>query len=92
MLHGQSTCGQIAKMGKPGQRRILINRELIGDELRRFAAKEHRFGADASVNDIWLAVDFADAAFEEAVVEHVHRLIGEHYSPFASVTIEKHCR
>ncbi len=90
-LHGQATCADIGKMHKTGQRRVRITANSISHELQQFARKSYRFGADASNNDMWLEVDFADAAFEQALVAHVQHLIGASYKPLASVPIEEHC-
>ncbi len=90
-IHGQSGCGEIGKMKKAGQRNVVINDNSISSELQNFAGKMHRFGADASLNDMWLSVDFDDPSFEDAVVQHVQKLIGRHYTPFSAVTIDRHC-
>ena len=90
-VHGQSTCGEIGKMKKAGQRNVAINTGSISSELQNFATKRHRFGADATLNDMWLTVDFDDPTFEEAVVQHLQKLIGRHYDPFAAVRIDRHC-
>ena len=90
-VHRQQHCGEIGKMKKVGQRNVLIDNASISSEFQNFAAKTHRFAADASLNDMWLSVDFDDPTFEDAVVEHVRQLIGRHYSPFIGVTVEHHC-
>jgi hypothetical protein len=90
-LHGKSSCSDIGKMGKSIQRHVRVDDSSVSAELQRFRAKSYRFSADATANDMWLEVDFDDAAFERAVVAHIHRLISVHYKPFATVTVEPHC-
>lgn len=92
MLHGQSICGEIGKMRKVAQRQFSVNAGTIGQELQKFAAKGYRFGAAASTNDIWLSIDFGDTPFEEAVMGYVQRLLAKHYSPFAGVAPDWHCK
>ncbi len=90
-VHGDLHCGEIQKMAKTGQRLVLIEPRSVSFELQRFLSKEYRFASVAGLNDIWLAVDFQDQDFELAVIEHVRRLIANHYSPFAGVRINPHC-
>jgi hypothetical protein len=90
-VHGQSSCAEIGKMKKAGQRHVLINNGSIGPELQKFASKAYRFNADAANNDMWLSVDFGDHVFEAAAVTYVQRLVGGYYGPFSSVTIDRHC-
>jgi hypothetical protein len=90
-VHAQMGCGEIGKMQKAGQRHVVINNDSIGKELQKFAAQTYRFGADASLNDMWLSVDFGDSLFEEAVIEHVQRLVSQHYGPFGAIKIDHHC-
>jgi hypothetical protein len=90
-VHAQPNCSEIGKMKKAGQRHVVIDDKSISAELQKFAAKVYRFNADASSNDMWLSVDFNDPAFEQAVIEHVQRLVGAHYTPFAPVKIDHHC-
>jgi len=40
---------------------------------------------------MWVEIDFGAAAFEEDVLERIHHLIGNHYSPFRRVIIQRHC-
>ena len=77
-VHGSSSCSDIGKTRKGGQRHVRIDIGSIGTELHRFSAKHYSFGASASLNDLWLSVDCGDATFEDAVVAYVQRLIGQH--------------
>ncbi len=90
-VHHDPLCGAIQKMGKPDQRLVRIAPETISAELGRFSRKEYTFAANPAGNDMWLEIDFGDAAFEAAVLSYIHRLIGGHYSPLARVEIENHC-
>jgi hypothetical protein len=78
-------------MGKQIQRSVLINTKSISTELQAFAAKKYTFSATAKRNDMWINIDFADSDFELAVLAYVHRLLGKHYAPFASIRIAQHC-
>ena len=78
-------------MRKPGQRNVALNAGSIGVELHTFSSKQYSFAASASLNDLWLSVDFGDATFEDAVVAFVQRLIGQHYKPLAGAAIQRHC-
>jgi hypothetical protein len=90
-VHHDPSCGAIQKMGKQDQRHIRIDQKTISAELGRFAAKEHTFASNPEGNDMWLEIDFGDANFEAAVLNYVHRLIGQHYSPLAGVAVQNHC-
>ena len=91
-VHWDPSCAEIQKMEKQNQRSVVINTQSISTELQKFTATRYKFGATANLNDMWIKVDFADSDFERAVLAHVHRLIGKHYAPLASVSISKdHC-
>ena len=90
-LHGDLRCGEIGKMRKPNQRDVAITQATISQTLAQLSSAQFRLGADASINDVWLSVDFADAEFEEAVVQYVHRLLGQRYSRLDGAKLERHC-
>ncbi len=90
-VHHNPSCGAIQKRGKPDQRLVRINPRTISAELERFSSKGYTFAANPVGNDMWLEIDFSDADFEAAVLGYVHRLIGRHYSPLATVEVENHC-
>jgi hypothetical protein len=90
-IHGSAGCGNLQQHHKQGQRNVTLNRLTLSAELERFAGKFYTFGADQSTNDMWLTVDFGDAVFERAVVEHIRVLLGVNYLPFARAAITEHC-
>jgi len=90
-VHHDSSCADIQKMGKSGQRLVRIGLNSITAELQRFSLKQHAFAANRAGNDMWIEIDFSDPDFEAAVLAYIHRLIGAHYSPLASVMIATHC-
>lgn len=90
-IHRDLNCGEIQKMAKTGQRLVLIDPDSVSLEPQRFFSRQYRFASVAGLNDIWLTVDFRDGDFELAVVEHVRRLVAQHYSPFAGVRLNPHC-
>ena len=55
-------------MRKSNQRDLAVNQVSIGQVLGQLSAASFRLGADASINDVWLSVNFDDSDFEEAVV------------------------
>ena len=89
--HGSISCGDIKKMRKSGQRHVIIDISSIATELQKFSTKQYAFAAAASLNDLWLSVDFQNSPFEMAVVEYIQQLIGEHYRPLAGVAVQRHC-
>jgi len=90
ITHPDPSCPRIQMNAKPGQRIVRINIDTISTELRRFKAKEYRFAAEPSKNDMWVEVDFDDAEFEAAVVEYIRCLIGKHYSGIRRVSVRRH--
>jgi hypothetical protein len=90
-LHRKAGCGNIRQQQKAGQRIVHLNIASLSAELKRFKARDYRFGADAQTNDMWLEIDFNDPEFERAVIEYIRRLLAEHYTPFRRVVIETHC-
>ena len=90
--HADSTCSQISKMAKPGQRKVRLDASTLSRELQKFAARVYRFGSNSQVNDMWLEIDFGDEEFERAVSEYVLRLVTTHYRRFRGAPIRRHCR
>ena len=90
-LHGDPSCGEVGKMRKANQRELAITPATISQALTQVSDAHFRLGADASINDVWLTIDFDDREFEEAIVRHVHRLLRQRYSRLAGATIERHC-
>ena len=89
--HSNSARVEIQKMGKVGQRIVAINPTSITLEIQRFGSKHYRFASDATFNDMWVQVNFADAVFEMAVVNFLHRLISRNYSRFKASHLKTHC-
>ena len=89
-VHGTS-CGHIQQARKQGQRRVFLNTTSIGTELRRFVERGYDFAAQAANNDMWLDLDFSDAAFELAIVKYILRRLGVRYKRFRDCEIEWHC-
>jgi hypothetical protein len=89
-LHSDPSCVEVHKQRKTDQRKVRVNRSTMSSELDRFAGKYYGFAAQASLNDIWLEVDFDHAEFERAVVGYIRRLLGDHYAPFAHAPIAIH--
>lgn len=90
-IHRDFSCSDVKKMQKVAQRHVRIDANSISAELLKFQNKDYKFGSDTTSNDMWLEIAFNDPAFERAVLDHIHRLVGYHYSPLAKVQIETHC-
>lgn len=90
-IHAKVGCATIQQQHKKGQRVVRLDIGTLSRELNRFAMKEHRFGAQAETNDMWLEVNLGDTTFERAVVEYVKTLLAQHYTPFARIKIDEHC-
>ena len=89
--HGNISCGDIRKMHKTSQRNIRIDQATFSNELQRFIREEHHFGSEPNSNDMWLEIDFGDPAFELAVFDFIHRLLGNKYKPFHDTLSTQHC-
>ncbi len=89
--HGNSGCATIQQHQKQGQRVVNLELTSLSLELQRFATKAYPFAANRELNDMWINVDFADAAFERAVVEYVRTLLSMHYMPFVGLRVQQHC-
>jgi len=90
-LHRDSACPEVGKMRKVGQREVTITRASFAQALGQLTSTGFQLGAQASVNDVWLTINFDDPEFEEAVTKHVRRLLGQRYSPLRDAPIQKHC-
>jgi hypothetical protein len=90
-VHRDPSCRSIGKMNKAKQRWVRINLASISDELRKFKQKQYTFAANPSANDMWIEIDFGDTDYEIATLQHVQRLIGQHYLPFRRIEVETHC-
>jgi len=89
-IHEDSSCAHIQKRGTLTQRDISINRGSISKALRSIE-EELQFGSTAGANDVWINIDFNDVAFEQAIVKHIHRILGKKYKPIRDAIIHEHC-
>ena len=78
-------------MRKAHQREVAVTRESFASALEQLTGSDFRLGANASVNDVWLAVEFADREFEEGVARYIHRLLGRRYSRLQNTPVDRHC-
>jgi hypothetical protein len=91
VVHADQGCVYFRRPEEPGHRFVKINPSTIVEELQRFCGKAYSFASVAEKNALWLEVDFGTRDFEALVVEHVRRLLAEHYTPFASAEVQFHC-
>ena len=90
-IHATASCGSIRQQQKQDQRLITLSPKTFSKEIAEFIERQHRFAPEAAANDMWLRVDFDDGRFEMEVVDYVRRILGQRYSPFSRLEIEKHC-
>jgi hypothetical protein len=90
-IHGDSTCAEIGKMQKVGQRGVIFTRASITQSLSQLTSGEFHLGAQAAVNDVWFTIDFDDPEFEEAVARHIRHLLGQRYGRLRGAQIQRHC-
>ena len=90
-LHNDLACAEIAKMSKANQRDVAITRASFTQAIGQLTNDGFRLGADASINDFWLSVDFGDPEFEEALARYVCRLLGQRYTPLQRARINRRC-
>ncbi|HEY6968008.1 MAG TPA: hypothetical protein VJA94_02300 [Candidatus Angelobacter sp.] len=90
-LHCGSACAEVGKMHKAQQRTVKIDQASFSQALKQLAGKEFRLGSQASINDVWLTINFGDEEFEEAVARYVCRFLGQRYSRPRGAQIRKHC-
>lgn len=89
--HCDPHCGNIQAQHKPEQRYVRVNIITVSDELQHFLKIDYKFAAYPERNDMWLEIDFNDRDFELAVLEHICRLLGDHYSPIKGMKPSIHC-
>jgi hypothetical protein len=90
-LHGDSKCTEIRKLHKYGQRDEKINQASFSQALGNLTGRGFRLGAQASVNDVWLIIDFNDADFEGAVAKYILRILSQRYSRLGGASVQRHC-
>ena len=90
-VHGSDSCATIQQHQKEGQRIIALTPHAISEELLRFESGYYRFGAEQSINDMWLRVEFKDRTFEVAVVRYVQSILAQRYSRFRNIVVDTHC-
>ena len=89
-VHSANDCAHIQQRRKPDQRVVRLDPRTLSAELLKFES-EYRFASEQRLNDMWLQLDFSDAAFERAVVEHIRKLLARRYTPFSRVAVSSHC-
>jgi hypothetical protein len=89
-IHHDMACCNIQSNNKPDQRYVRINNDTITTVFQDFANRQHLFASTAERNDMWLEIDFDDVEFEEAVTEHIRKMLSN-YKHFAETTPTHHC-
>jgi hypothetical protein len=84
------TSAELQKHKKLDQRLLRLDTVTLSKELTNFTNKTYTFNASAAFNDMWLDIDFADPAFEMALLVYIQRLLAKYYTPFAKIEIEVH--
>lgn len=90
-VHTDPSCSYYRMMRKPEQRFVRIDPVTISEELQKFIHKRYTFASRPDSNDMWLEINFRDQEFEWAILQYVHRQLGNYYKPFLGVQIKKHC-
>ena len=89
-VHRNMECGSIRQMDKARQRRVRINDTTRERELRRFQ-REHAFGANAAINDMWVTLDLGNVRDEQRFVKCIVSALGRRYGRFQRVDVDTHC-
>ena len=90
-IHQNPDCGYIRPHDRPQQRIFHLNIETVSSMLKMFENNEVRFTAQATLNDMWLEVDFNNQAFEVAIVLYIKEILGRYYKPYQAAPISTHC-
>ena len=90
-LHHDSSCSYIRMNDKAGQRVIALAPSSLSTNLALFVGKQVPFNATADLNDLWVALDFADSQFELALMNYIRRLLAQRYSGWTHATVDEHC-
>jgi hypothetical protein len=91
VVHGDSSCAEVGKMGKADQRAYEVTTDSFSAAVAALKSRSFQLGASAAANDLWLHIDFDDAVFEGAVAGYILRQLGARYTPLQGVQIKKHC-
>jgi hypothetical protein len=92
-VHGDPRCTHIQSHEKPGQRSITIDLESFSTEIRKFetGSDGYRFASHRGENDMWVTINFGDPAFEAAVSQFLHKLLGKRYKRFRAARMNRCC-
>ena len=90
-IHQLSDCPRVHQHHSVYQRELTVNIDTLQSVLRDFVDGNFSFGAEAQNNDVWLAIDFNDLAFEIAIANFILLQLGKRYAPFDSVNPDLHC-
>lgn len=89
-IHSAADCTTIQQQRKADQRLVRLNPRSLSGELLKFES-EYRFASEQRLNDMWLELDFGDAEFERALVEHIRKCLARRYTPLSRVNVSAHC-
>lgn len=92
-IHSDPNCGYIHRNHEANvtRREEDISLKTLSSVIQKFETKEIRFTSRAGFNDIWLKIDLANEPSEIAVVDHILKILGRHYTPFTDVVPKIHC-
>ena len=91
-IHGDPGCPSIRKHGKKGQRRSTVAADTLSAILKDFSEGKIKFASRPALNDLWLDISLGTPEAEQAVVEVVHAILSQRYTPFSRTEIKPpHC-
>ena len=86
-----STCNEVEKNRKTGQRHIRIDLASTSEVLQMLSTSAVRFASNRELNDLWFSVDLDDHDFEFAIVRYIRNVFGRRYSVFRGAEVAVHC-
>ena len=90
-IHTNSSCGEIQKHKKEGQRHYSVSMQSLTTAIAEFASEKYAFGADRSQNDMWMEVTLGTSAQELAFAEIFRATIGQRYRRLEDAPVINHC-
>ncbi len=90
-IHKNSSCQQIHKQQKSGQRLVQVNSATLKNVLRQFIDDAYDFKSEAQLNDLWLDISLPTREQEIGFIHMVQAILGQRYKPLGDAPISEHC-
>lgn len=90
-IHSDTSCNEIFKQHKEGQRKIKVTPTSLKGVLLNFIQDKYDFKTEKVYNDMWLDITLKNYEQEIGFVHIIQAILGQRYKPLYDAPVSIHC-